>query len=130
MTFMVDCDVLQADGGTRMASVTGSCVALVSAIQSLQYNKTLLHDPIRYLISGISVGMVHGKAHLDLSYKEDSQASTDMNVVMTARGDLIEVQSSAERGTLSREDFSMLLDLAAEGNRSLLALQKLSLGIS
>ena len=129
MTFVVDCDVLQADGGTRMASVTGGCVALVSAIQSLQYKKLIKHDPIRYLVTGISVGMVGGKHHLDLSYEEDSQAETDMNVVMTDQGSLIEVQSTTERGTLAKEDFLALMTLAEEGNASLLQVQRKALGL-
>lgn len=126
-TLTVDCDVLQADGGTRTAAITGSCVALVDALRTLQYQKKLQQDPLKYLISAVSVGLVDGQILLDLDYREDSQADTDMNLVMTAEGALIEVQGTAEGQTYTRDQLMHLVDLGAQGCQQLIEIQQAAL---
>ncbi|MBX9868213.1 MAG: ribonuclease PH [Burkholderiaceae bacterium] len=123
-TITVDCDVIQADGGTRTASITGGCVALVDALRFMQRKKMLKTDPFKNLVAAISVGMYKGKAVLDLDYAEDSTAETDLNVVMTENGGIIEVQGTAENGSFSRQEFDAMLDLAQQGINELLTAQR------
>ncbi|POY44148.1 ribonuclease PH [Avibacterium gallinarum] len=111
----LDCDVIQADGGTRTASITGACVALVDAINGLMQKGALKNNPIKGLVAAISVGIVEGEAVCDLEYVEDSNAETDMNVVMTDDGRMIEVQGTAEGEPFSHEELLTLLDLAKQG---------------
>lgn len=127
-TVWVDCDVLQADGGTRTASITGSFVALCLALKKLKQNGSLEEWPIRDYVAAISVGIVDGEAVLDLEYVEDSQAEVDMNVVMTASGEFVEVQGTAEGKPFARQELDNLLYLAEKGIRELIDLQKKAIG--
>ncbi|MCW9698981.1 MULTISPECIES: ribonuclease PH [unclassified Avibacterium] len=111
----LDCDVIQADGGTRTASITGACVALIDAINGLLEKGVLKTNPIKGLVAAISVGIVEGEAVCDLEYVEDSNAETDMNVVMTDDGRMIEVQGTAEGEPFSHQELLTLLDLAKQG---------------
>ena len=120
----IDCDVLQADGGTRCASITGSMVALADAFAWLRGQGLLAADPIRDFVAAVSVGMVDGVPSLDLDYAEDSSCGTDMNVVMTGAGRFVEVQGTAEGEPFSKEDLARLLDLASKGIGQLIALQR------
>jgi len=122
-TITIDCDVLNADGGTRTASITGAYVALVLAVRKLQKEGKLKQDPLTEQIAAISVGIVKGVPMLDLCYEEDFAASTDANTVMTASGNFIEVQSTAEDGAYSREELNAILDLAEKGNQELMKMQ-------
>ncbi len=115
LTITIDCDVLQADGGTRTAAITGGYVALVDAIKSLQKSGKLKKNPILGQIAAISVGIVNGVPLLDLDYKEDSGCECDMNVVMNEAGQFIEVQGTAEGHAFRRDELNALLDLAQEG---------------
>ncbi len=126
-TITVDCDVIQADGGTRTASITGACVAMIDAINHLQRRKAITGDPLLQLVSSVSVGIYQGEPVLDLDYPEDSAADTDMNVVMGEDGGFIEVQGTAEGAVFSREELNNLLDLAEVGSRELFALQRQAL---
>jgi ribonuclease PH len=128
-TIVVDCDVLQADGGTRTASITGGCVALFDAIQCLQRKNKILTQPFRQFVASISVGIYQGQAILDLDYAEDSSAETDMNVVMTEQGGFIEIQGTAEKRTFAQADLDRMLFLAKEGIRELVVIQKGTLSI-
>ncbi len=131
-SFLVDCDVIKADGGTRTASITGSCVALVQALQILVKNGTVGSLPVSGLVGAVSVGIVEGAPVLDLDYPEDSSADVDFNVVMTDDGRFVEVQGTAEREAFDRAMMDRLLDLAAGGIRELNAAQRVaiaSLGI-
>jgi len=123
-TIMVDCDVIQADGGTRTASITGGCVALYDAIQHLKKTKALTTDPFRQYVASISVGVYKGIPILDLDYAEDSKADTDMNVVMTEQGGFIEIQGTAEKDVFNQQDLDNMLSLAKEGIQQLLSIQK------
>jgi ribonuclease PH len=123
-TITIDCDVIQADGGTRTAAITGACVALVDALNHLQRKKLITQDPLRHLIASVSVGIYQGVPVLDLDYPEDSAADTDMNVIMTETGDFIEVQGTAEGATFKREELDSLLDLAGTGINELVAKQR------
>lgn len=123
-TIIVDCDVIQADGGTRTASITGGFVALYEAINFMLKNKMIEKNPILDFVAAVSVGIVNGKKWLDLSYEKDSIADVDMNVVMTGSGNIIEVQGTAEGNPFSRDDLNELLDLAAEGIKKIISLQK------
>ena len=123
-TITLDCDVIQADGGTRTASITGACVALVDALRSLQLNKALKEDPFIQYLASVSVGIYQGQPVLDLDYIEDAGCETDMNVVMTESGRLIEVQGTAEGQPFSREEMQQMMDLAEKGCQELIALQK------
>jgi len=127
-SILVDCDVLQADGGTRCAAITGGFVALVEAVRHLRARKALLFNPIRDYVAAASVGIVGGRPLLDLNYAEDSTAAVDMNVVMTGRGRFIELQGTAERTPFARAELSRLLTMATTGIRRLVALQKRVLG--
>ncbi len=126
-TITLDCDVIQADGGTRTASITGACVALVDALRSLQRRRLLLNDPLVNMVAAVSVGMVQGEAVLDLDYIEDSTADTDMNLVMTENGGLIEVQGTAEKEPFTQTQFEQMLALAKQGISELVGLQKAAL---
>ncbi len=126
-TIVLDCDVLQADGGTRTASITGAYVALQDAVSWLRGRKLLAGEPLTDSVSAISVGVVGGVPMLDLAYGEDSKADTDMNVVMSGSGDFIEVQGTAEQQPFDRDTLNQLLDLAAGGCRTLTALQQAAL---
>jgi ribonuclease PH len=125
-TIHLDCDVLQADGGTRTAAITGAFVAAQDAVSQLMAQGKLSVSPIRDQVAAISVGMVQGTALLDLEYTEDSACDTDMNVVMTGSGNFVEVQGTAEGAAFSREQMDALLALAAKGIGELIALQKQS----
>lgn len=126
-TITIDCDVIQADGGTRTASITGACVALVDALNGLQRSKALLADPLQNMVAAVSVGMYQGVPVLDLDYAEDSRAETDMNVVMSDAGGFIEVQGTAEGALFGRDALDGMLDLATDGIQELFALQKAAL---
>jgi len=126
-TITLDCDVIQADGGTRTASITGACVALVDALRSLQLNKSLKKDPFKQFVASVSVGIYKGQAVLDLDYPEDSGCETDMNVVMTQDGKFIEVQGTAEGAAFSRDEMNAMLALAEKGCRELLVIQQQAL---
>ncbi len=123
-TLKVDCDVLQADGGTRTAAITGSCVALVDAFEWMVATGKLKRSPVRRRVAGVSVGIVRGEARLDLEYSEDVVADVDMNVVMSSEGRFVEVQGTAEHGTYDRAGLDALLDLATAGIRDLDAAQR------
>jgi ribonuclease PH len=123
-TITIDCDVIQADGGTRTAAITGACVALVDAINFLQRRKLLAGDPLLQMIASVSVGVYQGVPVLDLDYPEDSAADTDMNVIMGESGGFIEVQGTAEGAPFERAELDGMLDLAADGIRQLIARQK------
>ena len=123
----IDCDVLQADGGTRCASITGAMVAMADAFAWLREQGTITADPIRDFVAAVSVGIVDGAPVLDLDYAEDSGCDTDMNVVMTGAGHFVEVQGTAEGHPFTREEMSKLLDLAASGIRQLVKAQRSSL---
>ena len=120
----IDCDVLQADGGTRCASITGAMVALADAIAWLRAKGALTRDPLRDFVAAVSVGMVGGEALLDLDYLEDSGCDTDMNVVMTGSGGFVEIQGTAEGHPFSRGEATKLLDLASGGISQLIGMQK------
>ena len=126
-TIMVDCDVIQADGGTRTAAITGACVAVVDAINYLQREKLIKDDPLLQMVASVSVGIYQGVPVLDLDYPEDSSADTDMNVVMGESGGFIEVQGTAEQAPFAREELNGMLDLASDGIQQLIALQKAAL---
>ncbi|AXY41584.1 ribonuclease PH [Halomonas sp. JS92-SW72] len=128
-TITVDCDVIQADGGTRTASITGGCVALVDAIRYLQRKKLIKGDPFVQLVSSVSVGLFKGMPVVDLDYPEDSGADTDMNVVMAEDGSLIEVQGTAEKGSFSRAELNAMLELAENAGNQLFDHQREALGI-
>ena len=119
----LDCDVLQADGGTRCASITGACVALHDALATLVASGKLAANPLRELVAAVSVGIVNGQPRLDLDYAEDSACDTDMNVVMTDAGGFVEVQGTAEGAPFTRSEMDQLLALADKGIRELLAAQ-------
>ena len=123
-TVILDCDVIQADGGTRTAAITGAAVALALALNGLVKAGVLKQSPLKQLIAATSVGVVDGKALLDLCYEEDAQAEVDMNVVMTADGGLVETQATAEKGSYSRGRLNELLDLAEKGIKEIIAVQK------
>lgn len=122
-TITIDCDVIQADGGTRTAAITGGFVALSLAIDHLMAKGVLTHNPIRYQVAAVSVGMVSGRALLDLNYTEDASAETDMNVVMIHDGRFIEVQGTAESEPYSLTEMQAMLQLAQHGITQLFAMQ-------
>ena len=127
VTITIDCDVIQADGGTRTAAITGACVALVDALRWLQEQGKLKTDPLKYMVAAVSVGIHEGLAIFDLEYVEDSAAETDMNVVMTECGKIIEVQGTAEGEPFSQDELLQLLELAKGGIAELVAQQKQAL---
>ncbi|HTD95977.1 MAG TPA: ribonuclease PH, partial [Edaphobacter sp.] len=123
-TVILDCDVLQADGGTRTAAITGACVALALALGKLVAAGTLKTSPLRQMVAATSVGIVDGHTLLDLAYEEDSRAAVDMNVVMLADGGLVETQATAEKDSYTRPQFNHMLDYAEKGIHELLAAQR------
>ena len=123
----IDCDVLQADGGTRCASITGAMVALADAVAWLKGKGLVSGEPIRDFVAAVSVGLVEGEARLDLDYEEDSSGDTDMNVVMTGSGGFVEIQGTAEGEPFTREQMDRLLALAAKGIGELIAAQRRAL---
>jgi ribonuclease PH len=123
-TVWIDCDVLQADGGTRTASITGGCVALAIALNKLMSAGKLKTFPLTRLVSAISAGVVNGQPVLDLDYIEDKDASVDFNVVMTESGEFVEVQGSGEEAVFSGAEMTAMLELATKGSAELVALQK------
>jgi ribonuclease PH len=127
-TITLDCDVLQADGGTRTAAITGSYVALADAVRRLRGSGALRADPLHGQVAAVSVGLYRGMAVLDLDYAEDVEAETDMNVVMNDAGGFVEVQGTAEGHAFRRTELDQLLDLAAGGIADLLRLQREALG--
>ena len=123
----VDCDVLQADGGTRTAAISGACVAVVDAFTSMQREGLITESPLRQMVAAISVGVVEGQTVLDLDYLEDSGAGTDMNIVMTERGEFIELQGTAEDGPFNHNDLDAMLALGRHGIEQLIEAQKAAL---
>jgi ribonuclease PH len=128
-TIWIDCDVVQADGGTRTASITGAYVALKDALEALVSQQTLARNPIEEQVAAVSVGIVDGEILLDLNYEEDARADVDMNVVMTGSGNIIEVQGTAEGRAFSQEQMVSMLNLAHKGIQQLMKLQNRALGI-
>lgn len=120
----VDCDVIQADGGTRTASITGGCVALVDAINVLMAQKKLKKNPFKQLVASVSVGIYQGTPIIDLDYAEDSNAETDMNVIMTENGGFIEIQGTAEKEIFKQHELDKMLALAKEGISELITAQR------
>lgn len=129
-TIHIDCDVIQADGGTRTASITGAYVALADALNHMREQKMISADPLQHMIASVSVGIYEGTAVLDLDYAEDSNAETDMNVVMNDAGDFIEVQGTAEAAAFKRDELNNMLDLAAHGIKQLIDAQRSVLSAS
>ncbi len=127
-TIALDCDVLQADGGTRTAAVNGATVALVEAMVWMKRKKLMPGVPLKGLISAVSVGILHGLPVLDLAYQEDRDAEVDMNVVMTSAGEFVEIQGTGEKTSFSGEQLGSMLDLARAGIEKLFALQRAALG--
>ena len=127
-TIVIDCDVLQADGGTRTASITGAYVALADAVEWLRARNALKGEPLKDSVSAISVGVVNGVPMLDLRYEEDSSADTDMNIVVAGNGDFIEVQGTAEGVPFDRDTLNLLLDLGLKGCAELREAQREALG--
>jgi ribonuclease PH len=123
-TVRVDCDVLQADGGTRTAAISGAAVAVVDAFDWMVARGLVKSSPVRRRVAGVSVGIVDGEARLDLDYAEDVAAAVDMNVVMSSESRFVEVQGTGEHGTFSREELDALLQLAAAGLRALDEVQR------
>ena len=129
-TIFLDCDVIQADGGTRTAAITGASVALKDALSVMKKKGELTQDPWRFLVAAVSVGIYKGQVILDLDYAEDSHAETDMNVVMTEQGGTLEVQATAEKNAFSKQQFEQLLAVAETGIKQLLKKQQESLALN
>ncbi|MGL5292042.1 MAG: ribonuclease PH [Vibrionaceae bacterium] len=127
ITITIDCDVIQADGGTRTAAISGASVALADALQSLKTQGKLTANPMRGHVAAISVGIYQGNAICDLEYSEDSQADTDMNIVMLEDGRMIEVQGTAEAAPFTTEELNTMLALARKGIEDIVAIQKAAL---
>jgi ribonuclease PH len=127
-TLWVDCDVLQADGGTRTAAITGACVAVALACRELVRRGELASSPLARLVAAVSVGMVHGEPVLDLDYIEDKDAAVDLNVVLTEEGRFVEVQGAGEEATFSQEEFLALIALGRHGVAELIRQQRAVLG--
>jgi ribonuclease PH len=126
-TITIDCDVIQADGGTRTAAITGSCVALIDALNHLVKIEKIRKNPLRHHIAAVSVGIYRGQPVLDLDYPEDVVAETDMNVVMNDQGEFIEVQGTAEDRSFKRSELDAMLELAESGITDLIKLQRQAL---
>lgn len=126
-TITVDCDVIQADGGTRTAAISGACIAIIDALRHLQRNGILKTDPLKHLVAAVSVGIYNGAPILDLDYAEDSQAHTDMNIVMTDADSFIEIQGTAEGDAFHHTELSALIDLAKKGVQHIIAKQQAAL---
>lgn len=127
-TIQLDCDVLQADGGTRTASITGAYVALADAVAHLKELGLVPGEPLLPPVAAVSVGIVDGRVSLDLPYEEDSRAEVDLNVVMNESGNFVEVQGTGEHGVFGRDQLNAMLDSAEKGCRELIAAQKAALG--
>ncbi|GGW69749.1 ribonuclease PH [Alishewanella tabrizica] len=127
-TITLDCDVIQADGGTRTASITGACVALVDAFSYMQAKGLLKTNPLKFMVAAVSVGMYQGNAVADLDYAEDSAAETDMNVVMTETGKIIEIQGTAEEAPFSFDEMQQMLALGSAAISDIVKAQKQALG--
>ena len=123
-TIWVDCDVIQADGGTRTASITGAYVALVEAVKNWLNRGIITADPIKDSVAAVSIGIIDGKIHLDLCYEEDSRADVDMNFVMTGSGKFIEVQGTAENSPFTKKQMERMAEIAQQGIKELLKAQK------
>jgi len=123
-TIWIDCDVIQADGGTRTAAITGSFIALVDAVATLMVNGKIHHNPVSDFVAATSVGIMKGIKMLDLNYVEDSTAEVDMNVVMTGSGKFVEIQGTAEKVPFSKQEMDALLELAQDGINDLINIQK------
>jgi ribonuclease PH len=123
-TFIIDCDVIQADGGTRTAAVNGAFIALHSAVMKMMANKQFIKSPILDYIAAVSLGIVKGEVMLDLNYEEDSSAEMDMNLVMTGRGKIIEAQATAEKMPVTREKFDKLMNLGVKGIQKIITMEK------
>jgi ribonuclease PH len=130
VTLRVDCDVLEADGGTRTAAITGACVAVIDAFDWMVRQGRLAASPVRRRVAAISVGVVDGEARVDLDYAQDVRADVDMNVVMSSEGRFVEVQGTGERGTFDRSQLDHLLGLAARAIAELDLAQRRALGIA
>jgi ribonuclease PH len=128
-TIMVDCDVLQADGGTRTAAISGACVALYDAFTWMQQKRFIKSIPLKNFLGAISVGVYEDEGVLDLDYAEDSKAQTDMNVVMNDQGDFVEIQGTAEGRAFKNDELQLLLDLARQGITEIIQKQKDALGL-
>lgn len=126
-TIQIDCDVIQADGGTRTASITGAFVALCDAVEHLRTKKLISHNPIRDQVAAVSVGILKGQPLLDLDYLEDSSCDTDLNVIMTGNLGLVEVQGTAEKVVFSRQELDTMLNMAQQGLQELFDLQQKAL---
>ncbi len=127
-TIWIDCDVIQADGGTRTASITGAFVAMCLAMKQLKKDKKIEVIPVKDFVAATSVGILKGKKILDLEYSEDSVAEVDMNIVKTGRGGFVEIQGTAEKEPFSDKDMDAMLSLANKGIKELIALQKKTIG--
>jgi len=127
-TIWIDCDVIQADGGTRTASITGACIALFDALTNMRKNHDIKTMPLKDFIAATSVGIVNGKPMLDLNYNEDSKAQVDMNVVMTGSGKFVEIQGTAEEDPFSEEEMQKMIGLAKSGIEELIKIQRSYLG--
>lgn len=123
-TITIDCDVIQADGGTRTAAINGSCIAMVNALRHLQRKGVLQSDPLKHLIAAVSVGIYNGTPVLDLDYDEDSKAHTDMNIVMTDNDAFIEIQGTAEGDAFHPKELDALIDLARHGIKQIIEKQQ------
>lgn len=123
-TIFIDCDVIQADGGTRTASITGACIALHDALQRMLEKKIIKQNPMRFFVASVSVGIHQGQAILDLDYAEDSNAETDMNIVIAENGDFIEIQGTAEKTPFSQTELNAMIELAKLGATELFAIQR------
>lgn len=123
-SLLIDADVIQGDGGTRTAAITGSFIALGQAVEKLLKKGIFVENPIRDYVAAVSVGMMEGHPLLDLNYQEDSRAEVDMNIVITGKGRFVEIQGTAERGSFSKKEAGRLLDLAQKGISQLIALQR------
>ncbi|GLS84925.1 ribonuclease PH [Paraferrimonas haliotis] len=126
-TIVIDCDVIQADGGTRTASITGACVALVDALNWARAKGILKTNPLKHMIAAVSVGIYKGEAVCDLDYPEDSAADTDLNVIMSETGKFIEVQGTAEEAPFSHEELLAMLEMAKHGIREIIDVQQAAL---
>jgi ribonuclease PH len=127
-TIWIDCDVIQADGGTRTASITGACIALFDALTYMRKNRDIKTMPLKDFVAATSVGIVNGKPLLDLNYHEDSKAQVDMNVVMTGSGKFVEIQGTAEEDPFSEEEMQQMISLAKSGIQELIKIQRSYLG--
>jgi len=127
-TIWLDCDVIQADGGTRTAAISGAFAALVEALKKLKKKGLLKRWPIKEFVAAVSVGVVDGKMLLDLNYEEDSRAEVDMNIVMTGKGEFVELQATAERGTWDTQKLNQLIGLGSRGIHEILKIQKRIVG--